>query len=260
MKKLFYLFVLTGLLFSACSKDDEEGNDGDQYSSLNPVQQQRGFAVNYTGAWCYYCGQWGADLIHSYAADAPSGAIICAHTGDPMSNSLYGSFTSDRETGGGVPSFWVGDVKTHQSSAMNYLLSQPADCGIDYKYEVKDGKMTVDVKVKFFEAGQGDYYLSVLVLEDGIPGGNTAPQDYQQNGTDDPDYEHDFVLRASASGNSAYGESIVNNPAKDSEITKTYTIDLDNSWDDVYPVCIVWRLENSGDNPHYKFINSLKKK
>ena len=264
MKKLFYLFILTGLLFTACKKDDtsEDEQQEDQYASLEPTQEQRGFAINYTAAWCSPCGNWGAPLIHDYANDAPTGAVICAHaSGDPMHNqALYASFKSDRTTGGGIPAFWVGDVKTHQSSAMNYLLNQASPCGIDYKYEVKDGKMTVDVKVKFFEQAQGDYFLSVLVLEDGIQGGTSAPQDYQQHGTNDSNYTHDFVLRASSTGNIAYGESMVSDPAKDYEFTKTYTIDVDASWNDVYPVCIVWRFDGAGDAPHYKYVNSLKKK
>ena len=259
MKKLFYLLLLSGLLFSACKKDDE---GDDETTSLNPKQEQRGFAINYTGSWCYYCGQWGADLIHDYADMAPSGAVICAHTGDPMANSpLYNSFTSDRTTGGGVPSFWVGDTKTNQASEMNVLLNQSAPCGVDYNYSVKDGKMTVDLKVKFFEAAQGDYYLSVLVLEDGIPGGTSAPSGYAQNGTSDPNYTHDFVLRSSATPSDAYGESILTDPAKDKEFTQTYTIDIDASWThDVYPVCVVWRYDSAGNEPHYKYVNSLKKK
>jgi len=265
MKKFFYLLMLTGILFTACKKDDDsEDSQGDEQSqTLAPTQEQRGFAINYTGSWCYYCGQWGAGLIHDYANEAPDGAVICAHTGDPMSNPLFNSFTSDRTTGGGVPSFWVGDVKIDQdnvNSAMPALLNQTPVAGVDFNYSVKDGEMKVDVMVKFFEQTQGDYYLSVLVLEDGIPGGNDAPSDYQQNGTSDPNYKHDFVLRASATGNLAYGESIAVNPAKDEEVTKSYTINVESSWDDIYAVCIVWKYDNSNGKPYYKYINSLKKK
>ncbi len=198
----------------------------------------------------------GAPLIHDYAEDAPQGAIICAHaSGDPMTNGLYTSFRSDRTTGGGIPSFWVGDIKTSTSNAMLNLLAQPAIAGVDYKYSVDGTTMKVDVKVKFFNSGQGDYYLSVIVLEDGIDGTG----DFDQNGAP-ATYHHDFVLRESSVPGNAYGEMIVTDPVAGKVIEKNYTIDLDASWDDVYPVCIIWKKDVAGQHPYYKFINSLKKK
>ena len=260
MKKIvLLLFAVVMISFVSCKKDDDGDNEE---ATLQPKQEQRGFAINYTAYWCSPCGNWGAPLIHHYADDAPSGAIICAHaSSDPMQNAqLYNSFRNDRTTGGGIPSFWVGDNSTSSQTAMQNLLNTTAIAGVDYDFKVKDNKMDVNVKVKFFEQGSGEYYLSVLVLEDGIPGGNSAPSNYQQHGTSDPDYTHDFVLRAAATPNNAYGEKIVDDPAANKEIDKSYTIDLDQSWDDVYAVCIIWKKDNSNGHPYYKYINSLKKK
>ena len=254
---LLSVFLLTNV---SCKKDKDEEKQ------LNPTQEQKGFAINYTGTWCGACGSWGAPLIHQYADDAPNGAVICVHvssyTADPMENSgLSQSFEGDRTTNGGVPSFWVGDNFTHSNSAMTSLLNQPdPECGVDFSYKVKNNKMTVKTKVKFFEEGQGDYYLSVFVLEDGIPGGTSAPANYQQNGTNDPDYTHDFVLRASAQGNRAYGELIATDPTSGKEIDGEYTIDLESDWDDVYAVCVIWRKDMSNGRPYYKYVNALKKK
>ncbi len=260
MKKLLLLFLASSLIFTACKKKNKD----DEEQQLEPKQEQKGFAINYTATWCGPCGSWGEPLIHSYADDAPEGAIICAHAGgDPMNTNLIGVFEQDRTSGGGIPSFWVGDNSTQSNGAMNSLLNQgDAMAGVDYKYEVKDGKINVDAKVKFFEAGQGEYYLSVLVLEDGIPGGTSAPSNYQQNGVSDPNYTHDFVLRASAQANNPYGELIATNPASDDEVDKSYSIDLNASWDtdNVYAVCIIWKKDTSGGRPYYKYINALKKK
>jgi len=255
LKLLLLLFSFT-LAITSCKKDKE-----DEEKTLEPTQEQKGFAINYTATWCGPCGAWGAPLIHDYSEDAPNGAVICAHaSNDPMNNDLYYSFRADRTTGGGIPSFWVGDVKTDASSAMTNLLNQPdPECGVDYSYKVEDGKITVKTKVKFFEAGQGEYYLSVIILEDGIPGGSSAPSNYQQNGAAS-DYEHDFVLRASAEHGNAYGELIVTDPSSGKVIDGEYTIDLESSWDDVYAVCIVWRKDTSSGRPYYKYVNSLKKK
>ncbi len=263
MKKLLILLLATTLIsITSCKKDDEQTEEEEQSSTLNPEQQQRGFAINYTAYWCSPCGNWGAPLIHDYAEDAPTGAIICAHaSNDPMYNAaLFSTFSSDRTTGGGIPSFWVGDNSTTSANAMINLLNTQAIAGVDYQYEVKDNKMNVDVKVKFFEAGTGEYYLSVIVLEDGIPGGATAQANYQQHGTNDTNYTHDFVLRTAATPNDAYGEKIIDNPEIDAEVDKSYSIDLDANWNDVYPVCIIWKKDTSNGHPYFKYINSLKKK
>ena len=262
MKKLAFLLLAFVLVAAACNKDDSS-NDDDQGSSLNPTATQKGFAINYTATWCGHCGNWGAPLIHDYAKDAPNGVAICAHaSGDPMNNSLYNSFRQDRTTGGGIPSFWVGDQKTTDKSAMkNLLASGNAVAGVDYSYTKEGNTIKVKAQVKFFGAGTGDYYLSVLVLEDGIDGSSTAGQ-YKQSGTStsypNDDYKHDFVLRASSINGNAYGELIASNPAKGFTVTKEYTISLDASWVNTYPVCIIWH-KGTG-TPSYEFVNSLKKK
>jgi len=262
MKKLTFILLAFILVATACKKDDEENQDGT--SNLSPTAKQKGFAINYTATWCGHCGNWGAPLIHDYAKDAPNGVTICAHAGgDPMNNPLYNSFRADRTTGGGIPSFWVGDQKTTDKNAMKTLLaSGDAVAGVDYSYSKEGGVMTVKVKVKFFASGSGDFYLSVLVLEDGIDGSSSAGQ-YKQSGTStsypNDDYKHDFVLRASSVSGNAYGELIASNPAKDKEFTKEYKISIDNSWKNVYPVAIIWKKE-SGNAPEYKFVNALKKK
>ncbi len=265
MKKLLFILMAFALVASACTKtdDDDDGGDDGGSSGLNPTAAQKGFAINYTATWCGHCGDWGAPLIHTYADDAPKGVAICAHSGDPMSNSLFASFKADRTTGGGIPSFWVGDQKTTNKSAMaNLIATGNAVAGVDYTYSVSGGVMTVKTSVKFFAAGSGDYYLSVLVLEDGIDGSSSAGQ-YKQSGTSNSypndDYHHDFVLRASSVNGNAYGEKIASSPAKDKTINKEYKISVDASWKNPYAVALIWKKE-SGAVPQYKFINSLKKK
>ncbi len=261
MKKLLLLTIVFTLTFGGCKKKKENDED-----PLSPSQEQRGFAINYTAKWCGPCGNWGAPLIHHYADEAPDGAIICAHAaGDPMNNGLYSSFRNDRTTNGGIPSFWVGDTFTQSNNAMNSLLNQSAIAGVDYRYSIDGNTIKVDTKVKFFDNGQGDYYLSVIILEDGIPG-DSSTGDYAQSGTSqsypNDDYHHDFVLRASSVQGEAYGEKITTNPSSGSEEDNSYSIDIESGWnkDNIYPVCIIWKYDSSGQYPRYKYINSLKKK
>lgn len=264
IKKLLALSLVIALAFSFTACDDDDDNNSN--SGLNPKQEQWAFAINYTATWCGHCGDWGAPLIHDMNAEGKTLAI-CAHgSNDPMNNPLYSNFQTDRPSGGGIPSFWVGDTKSGSSSGISdvqNLKAQTATAGIDMNYGISGGNATVQLAVKFFEAGTGDYYLSVYVLEDGIDGSSSAGS-YKQSGTSssypNDDYEHNFVLRASNVADQAYGELIISDPASGKTVTKNYDIPVDASWDqDVYVGAILWKKDGSG-SPQYKFVNAYKKK
>jgi hypothetical protein len=255
MKKFHILLIalLVITTISSCKKKDDE-------EKLAPKQTQFGFAINYTAKWCGPCGSWGAPAIHSlHDVDGDKVIAITAHASrDPMHNrDLYYTFgaADQRPTGGGIPAFYVADTKTYSTSAMTSLLGRTPIAGMDMKSSKKDGKMKVDAQVKFFEAGYGEYYLSVLMLEDGIDGGNSASYDYQQNGTNDPDYKHDFVLRASHVQGNSYGELITTDPAKDKTFDISAEMDIDSDWDKVYPVLLLWHKNANG---FYEFVNAFK--
>ena len=258
MKKFALLFLVLVLAFYSCNKKDEE-SDNPQTESLIPKQEQWGFAVNYTATWCGPCGDWGAPLIHELYETGDVVAITVHASGDPMYNSnLYSSFSADRPTGGGIPSFWIGDTKTTNVNEMTTLLGQMPIAGIAISAVKNETTMTVKTKTKFFEAGNGKYFLSVLILEDGIDGSSSAGQ-YEQNGVEDPSsYHHDFVLRASSVSSNSYGEMIINSPEKGATVEKEYEIALNATWDqDVYAVAILWEVDVTG-SPNYKFINAIK--
>jgi len=255
MKKLAILMIGATLMFTACDKDKD-------VDKLNPTQDMYGFAINYTATWCGPCGNWGAPLIHDIKNVNANKvvAITCHASGDPMYiANLYSEFDNDRTDGGGIPSFWVGDVSVSSGSAvstMQSLLANIPAAGMDYRITKTSTAFEIKSQVKFFSAATGEYYLSTFVLEDGIDG-STNSGAYKQNGTANPDtYEHDFVLRASATGNS-YGELIVNGSvAKDQTFDKEYSINIDPTWvNDVYVVQILWKKE--GVDPAYKFVNAF---
>ena len=265
MKKLALLLLAFVLVASACKKDEEE-TDPD---ALNPTATQKGFSIEYTSTTCSICGSKGGPLLHKYAKDAPHGVVIALHVNgnsDPMANNTlsYG-FSNDRPSGGGIPSFWVGDVKTatsNENAMLDLVHSGDAIAGIDIKYTKEGDKMKVETLTKFFAAGTGDYYLSVYILEDGIDGSSKAPTGYVQPGASysypNDDYKHDFVMRA-ASNNNSMGELLVSNPAKDKEISKSYTIALDPSWEKkLYAVAVIWKFDMNG-TIQYSYVNSIRK-
>lgn len=257
MKK--FLLLILGLSFIAisCNKDEESEDPADQ--PLTPKQEQWGFALNYTATWCGPCGDWGAPKIHELYEVGNVIAITAHSSNDPMYNSsLYGSFNSERPTGGGIPSFWIGDNKTTSVNSMTALLDKTPIAGIAIESTIIESIMTVKTKTKFFEAGSGKYFLSVLILEDGIDGSSSAGQ-YTQNGVANPTtYKHDFVLRASSISNNSYGEEIVVSPEIGAIIDKEYEITLNPAWDqNVYAVAILWNVDLTS-SPNYKFVNAIK--
>lgn len=256
MKKSLPLIIVIFAILTSCSKDDDQTNNTDQ---LLPLQQQWGFALNYTASWCGPCGSWGAPLIHDFA-DAGNVVAITAHaSGDPMHKSvLYNALSSDRPTGGGIPAFYIGDIKSTSMSDLNNLLGQIPKAGIALQYAREGSTMTIQTRTEFFSTHSGIFHLSVLILEDGIDG-SPASGEYEQNGTATPDtYEHDFVLRASAVPDMVYGEELAVDPSKGMQIDKNYSVALNSAWTgNVYPVAIIWEKNSLGE-PVFEYVNAVK--
>ncbi len=170
--------------------------------------------------------------------------------------SLYVSFKNVRQTGGGIPSFWVGDIRTTEPEAMTELLSQTPIAGIGITSSTNDNSMNINTQVEFFEDADGEYYLAVLILESGIDGSSSAGS-YAQSGTANPSsYEHDFVLRTSFTEYNVYGIHILTDPLNGDTSNNEFTISLNSGWNKyVYPVAILWKKDDSSI-PKYKFINA----
>jgi hypothetical protein len=262
MKQFALVILVAGLILGGCKKDDTD--DDNPSDTFQPKQEQWGFAVNYTATWCGPCGNWGAPLIQSLSEVNRIVAITNHASGDPMHvATLYTTMTADRTTGGGIPSFWVGDEKVTTSNAVskaNELINKPATTGIILKHKREGANMVIETRTKFFSAAQGDYYLSVYVLESGIPG-DAAAGNYKQNGATDPAYKHKFVLRAANTPNNAYGELIVSNPEANKVVDKNFTIAINASWNkEVYACAILWKYDASAAVPKYKFVNAFQVK
>lgn len=258
MKKILFI-VAIAIIIASCKKTDETPAT----PALKPIQKQWGLVIEYTAKWCGPCGNWGAPLMHDLCSSSPYVVGIAAHaSGDPMYNStLYTAFESERTTGGGIPSFWIGDEDSQSQSTLDAILAKTATAAIDLNYTKTASAMTINTQTKFFTATNGDYYLSVLILESGVDGGTNATSDYKQNGTSDPDFKHEHILRAAAGGKS-YGESIISGAITAGKtVNKSYTIAIDPSWKKtLYPVAILWKYESGSTAPKYKFINCIEKK
>ena len=264
MKKLIYLFVIVLVVLASCKKDNTTTpTPTPTQTTLNPVQKQWGFVIEYTATWCYYCGAWGASTMDALCATPYTAGVSCHSSNDPMYNAtLYTSFYNDRTDGGGIPSFWIGDASNYQTGTLTSLLAQTATAAIDLNYTKSGTKMTVNTQTKFFAAGTGNYYLSVYLIESGIDGSTTAPTAYVQNNPPNPaTYKHMQVLRTTSVPSNAYGESIYSGAVTAGKtINKTYSLTIDPTWTKTLNViAVLWKYDATSAVPQYKYVNCFKK-
>ena len=136
---------------------------------------------------------------------------------------------------------------------MTQLKNRTAVAAVTFANEKVGDKMNVNTMVKFFSGTSGDYYLSVYLLESGMDGSASAGN-YAQNGTSDPIYKHDFVLRTAATPNNAYGEKIATGTiSAGTVVKKSYSITIDPSWNqNVYVAAVLWKLNGT----MYEYVNA----
>jgi len=266
MKRLvFYLFLMafSSLIVISCNPEREPVKppddpfekpkpepEPDEWDGLNPVKTQWGLVINYTASWCSPCGNWGVPLMNDCISKGNVIGIACKASGDPAySAAIYNGFYADRTDGGGIPAFWMGDVKTTSMSSLNTLMQRTPTAAFAAKHEIKgDSLIVYSVLNTYSDLASGDYYLSVGILEDGLQ--------YNQLGVSDPaNYRHKYVARKQYNDR-AYGETTT------IEAGKTYkyrhAIKLESSWikDNCYATVILYKNE-SGAKPNYKFINGI---
>ena len=259
IKKNIYLILLLFLVV-ACSEKNEEVVEKIDFFD------QWALIVNYTAASCYNCGAWGAPLVHELEKQDRVVAICAQSLSDPMYTPIMLSFKKDRESGGEIPAFWVGDVKTVDEestrNAVNSIKTKHPAAGLEISYNIIDTSMNVIIKTTFSVASEGVFYLSVFLLEDGIDGSYFSGM-YRQIGTlhsyPNDDFTHDFVLRSSSIGSEAYGEKIIEQPAKDEVISSEYVFSIKAyPKENIYPVAVLWEYIPDGGKPYYKYVNAVK--
>ena len=234
MRYLFTLFLAVLIGSSLFAQEVEE--------------KQRTLITKRTASWCTFCGTWGWDFKQALLSDNEDKAVfIAAHySGDLLTQEAVD--LTDNFGGIGQPNFFVGNDRlpagssswpTFQTSTKefveaNFERAPLANTGISADIDL-DGNLFVETKTEFFQEGDGDYYLSIYLLENNLINNQSG---FGANAN------HSGVLIQSASG--AFGESIASGTvAAGSTFDKSYTfsgLDFDNTWD-YEVVAIIWDLD-----------------
>ncbi len=258
---LILTLSLIAIIYS-CDKYEEVKKEGD----LIPDMQQRAFMGEVTSTTCGICGGSGAQNF-SLMKKNNSGKLIalafhCNYPQDSMQSPLLFSYEGSRPTGGGIPSFHIGDKKVDHNNMQPYidtLLKKPLEAQVKFSTNLDGDTMRITSKVKFFKNVTGDYYVSFYIAEHGIDGGTTAPAGYKQS-SGGADYKHNNVVRMGNEPNNAYGKKITTLASTPANTLISYNcgIYINPRWNKskLFVTAVIWKKNpDAAAQCKYLFVN-----
>jgi len=217
---------------------------------------QQSMITKITATWCPNCGNWGWYFYEDiYSDNADKALLITAHYSGDLQNNTAEDFATNFNVNY-QPKFIVGNenqevLSSNTSSKRtaiknlvdnNFGLAPVVNAGLQV---TKDGDiLTVQTRTRFFQSTDGEYYLGVYVIENGVVN--------YQNGQGN-NAVHKNVLRASMSVGS-FGEIVASGSiAANAEFDKEYSIQLGN-WNinNLEIATIIWKKVGST----YEFVNT----
>lgn len=245
MKKIYLLFIL-GLAFQLNLFAQE-------------VPQEQKIVITKIGAtWCPNCGTQAWDNFEELNKDFADKAVFLSihpsnssklHSPESQvfSNNLPGAF--------GQPLFYVhrtkfstGAILENAGTAITEAESVSPMTNAGITATIKDNTIEVKAKVKFFKEGNGDYYLSLFIVEDGVI------ETQSNRGTA---ANHKKILRTSLMGGT-FGQAISSGTIEaNSEFTFTDSKAIDEEWnaDNLEVAAIIWK--KVGDVYEFENANSV---
>ncbi len=245
MKKILLLFIAIG--FSYFAKAQEV------------PQIQSSLIIKRTATWCPSCGGWGWDLFEQLIQDNDEKAILWAEhpSGDLQSATSQG--IDANLTGDGQPRFYLNNVDQAGTSvtirnAIKTGVLQNADFfptanAIPTNITIDNNQISLTVKSKFFVQAEGEYYLNVYVVENGVINEQAGRGTYAV---------HEKVLRDDMAGEAfgvllAQGTVPANIP-----FSTDFTIPIANDWDvnHIELSTVIWKKVGL----KYEFVNGTETK
>jgi hypothetical protein len=245
---ILFPFLLAFLVIS-CDKLDEpyavwKNSGGDT------TNQRKVLLEDYTGIKCVNCAKAGKTAHTLEALYHGRLIVMSVHAGYYAEPDASGKYSTDFRTPEGTQWFTdfnlqltpIGmvnrtayDGKTgigtsSWASAINHLISQAAiaQITITNTYTAAKGSVSSEVGLKFTSAQQGNYNVSVCILEDSIIGAQKNNDPTVGPVPDIDDYVFMNTLRGVING--AYGEQIASNPDAVQTYSKSYSYTLNPAW------------------------------
>lgn len=216
-----------------------------------------------SASWCPHCGNWGWDFFDGLLEDNAGKAILITthYSGDYQTDDGQALATNF-----GIisqPEFFLGTDKISANSG-NYSSMIPmvnsnvssqrsekpmVQSGLKLSLQTT-GMLKVEAKAKFFENGNGEYYMGLYLVENDFVGYQSG----QGNGA-----QHKNLFRGSLMGNT-FGDLLgVGMMAANTEIEMETDFDLNASGfqaGNIEIIAIIW--EKVGDK--YKYVNANSSK
>ena len=220
-------------------------------------ETQKSLITKRTATWCPFCGAWGWDFFENLIEDNNQEALlIAAHYSGQLQNSTAIAITSNFN-GISQPRFYVGNfdqgvnsgnVGTKREQIRDQVMATAASSPVvnsGIEAILDEGEVTLNVKTRFFQDAEGEFYVAPYIIEDGV----INLQSGQGN-----DAEHKFILRTSFTDN-PFGEVVSEGQvASGTTFDQQFSLTLDPSWivDNITVAVIIWQK----DGDAYNFINT----
>ncbi len=279
MKKIYLLaFVaITSIAVISCQKDEnpDDNNGGDVYSSITVPQTNTALVVKHSGTACPPCGGWGWTAWDEIRTTNTANARFVTAYDDNFVAKLFINQVSEDWANGLAINSWptfcanykiqtaktqsggidVNQTKTNIQTTVNTHSAGPVVANAAFKATAEGDLMKVNIKTKFFNAADGDYYMAVYVVEDGVMGTQSGHPSYPTA------VAHEFVLRdtysPSGSLNPSYGTLLSSGAvAAGTEFKTEYTYRIEPTWnkDKIHTYVVLWKKNGT----KYEFVNVSK--
>lgn len=262
VSKLSIAVTALSLVMVSCSKEEaKKENTGG--TTITVEEKNRAFVMDVTGTWCPPCGSYGIPGFNKAVELAGDRMLpLAAHSSDPLSHSATNTLAAlNRFKSTSVPRIAVGNglrfpagVYSDVTATANAIVasvdtfnSKPVIVGAtlsNYKIDATGGMQSVDVTTKFFQNTDGEYYLSVYFMEDGV----VSDQKLATGGSN-PTQEHNHTFRASASGD-AWGSVLASGSiSSGASQTKSFSFMYSPMWktDKMSAYAVIWKKVNASD-------------
>ncbi len=215
-----------------------------------------------TATWCSPCGEWGIESTEIMVDENIDKAVfIELHNSDLLSNSFNDEILENFPLTLYTPAWYVngfdrtyhtdlGQIPTYTENnveaAVDSTYNAPPLANTNFTFSISGDLLTVNTNTKFFQDGNGEYYLAMYVVEDEV--------DEEQDGAP-ASYRHDFTLRSGMTETNTYGELINDAPVTSgTEFTDTYTLVLDAEWNQpkIWLAAVIWEKIGGA----YSYINA----